>query len=243
MRGAGSWFSDLAHIDLFDFNPWVQRPPSIHPTIHGEREALQAYDSTVDYIVNSRVKGDLAEFGCGSGWTTMAFAKGLALRNCPKALHIFDSFEGLPLSERDADNPHVATGIWRKGTCSFGQTPDSIKKLIQQYIYPECIHIYPGWFSKTLQGFKPKDCLALVHIDCDLYSSAIDVLEFIFSRKLVSEGAVLLFDDWNCAAASPDHGERKAWREVEQKYKIKYSDWGSYAWSGHRLIVHGYEPS
>ena len=38
----------------------------------------------------------------------------------------------------------------------------------------------------------------------------------------------------------PDFGERRAWKEVVEKYKIQYSDQGPYGFASHRFIVHAY---
>jgi hypothetical protein len=40
-----------------------------------------------------------------------------------------------------------------------------------------------------------------------------DALVPPFGRGMISEGAVILFDDWNCNRANPAFGERRAWRE------------------------------
>ena len=79
----------------------------------------------------------------------------------------------------------------------------------------------------------------MVHLDCDLYSSTSEVLEQLFSRKLLAEGSVVCFDDWNCNRSSPRFGQRRAWREAVEKYGVGYSDCGDYAVLGHKFIVHG----
>jgi hypothetical protein len=83
--------------------------------------------------------------------------------------------------------------------------------------------------------------LALLHVDCDLYSSTMDVLDYCFANNVVSEGAAIFFDDYNCNRASPDHGERKAWSQCIDKYAIQHSDAGEYGWAGHKFYVHQYK--
>jgi hypothetical protein len=80
----------------------------------------------------------------------------------------------------------------------------------------------------------------MVHLDCDLYQSAIEVLEYCFSNNMFSDGAIIFFDDWNCNRASPSYGERKAWAEVVDKFSVEFSDGGDYSWGGHKFIVHSY---
>jgi hypothetical protein len=37
---------------------------------------------------------------------------------------------------------------------------------------------------------------------------------------MISEGAILLFSDWNANRASPDCGSRKAWGDVLEKFDV-----------------------
>jgi hypothetical protein len=78
----------------------------------------------------------------------------------------------------------------------------------------------------------------MVHLDCDLYSSTVEVLDHLFTRGHVAEGAVLFFDDWNCNRSSPQFGQRRAWRETCEKHRVEYSDGGDYAVLGHKFLVH-----
>ena len=77
----------------------------------------------------------------------------------------------------------------------------------------------------------------MLHVDCDLYQSTIDALDYLFSRKMISQGAIILFDDWYCNRSSNSHGERKAWQELVLKYKISSEDLGCYAWGGNKFII------
>jgi hypothetical protein len=77
-----------------------------------------------------------------------------------------------------------------------------------------------------------------VHLDCDLYSSTAEVLEYLFVHRHVAEGSVVFFDDWNCNRASPQMGQRRAWREAVERHRIEFSDCGEYAVLGHKFIVH-----
>ena len=100
--------------------------------------------------------------------------------------------------------------------------------------------VVKGWFKDTLPQIDPAARFAMVHIDGDLYESAIDVLFNLLQRKLISPGAAIYFDDWDCNAADPELGERRAWREAVDKFAIRYSDLGTYGMSCRRFIVHSY---
>ncbi|WP_044252706.1 hypothetical protein [Isosphaera pallida] len=51
----------------------------------------------------------------------------------------------------------------------------------------------------------------MIDVDCDLYSSAKVVLEFI--TPLMVDGTILIFDDWYCFRGHPQRGERAAFAE------------------------------
>jgi hypothetical protein len=195
----------------------------------------------VQYATHASVPGEIAEFGCQSGRTATAIASMMKLVRTTKTLHLFDSFEGLPPSTHhaDQDNLHVKSGVWGAGELK-GISPAQIRSKCERYLAAESIFVYKGWFSESLPKVPKGTKFSMLHIDCDLYSSALDVLDFTFGHHMVSEGAILLFDDWDCNHASNEHGERKAWREMVKKYNIVAEDYGSYGWTGHKFIIQSY---
>jgi hypothetical protein len=82
--------------------------------------------------------------------------------------------------------------------------------------------------------------VALINVDCDLYSSTMDALSPLFEREQISDGCMIFFDDYNCNRASRIHGQRKAWDELMYYHDLEVSDEGSYGLFGRRFIVHGY---
>ena len=161
-----------------------------------------------------------------------------------KKAWFFDSFEGLPLARYDVDreSPHVVDGIWIEGNCK-GLNEASFFKLIAKYLDPQYFNVVKGWFKDTIPLLLSNQKFSLLHIDSDLYESAIDVLDSLFQRGLVSNGAMIFFDDWNCNAANPALGEKRAWQEVCERYEIKFSDAGAYGVACHKYIVHSYKPN
>ena len=96
-------------------------------------------------------------------------------------------------------------------------------------------------FKDILPNISLKQRFSIIHINEDLYESAIDVLSNLFKKSQVTEGAVILFDDWNCNYANPMLGERKAFSEICDKYNVKFSDSGSYRVAANRFIIHSYK--
>jgi O-methyltransferase len=194
----------------------------------------------VEYAVGASVEGDVAEFGTMKGRTARVLAAAMAAFRHKGRLHLFDSFEGMPESSPvDAASWHVKEGHWAPGSCQ-GMGPKALRALCRKFLRDDQIVIYEGWYKDTVKTIPEGTKFAVIHVDCDLYQSTVDALDPLFQRGIVSEGAVILFDDWNCNRAVCDLGERRAWRELSAKFRIEFSDGGDYSWGGHKFIVHNY---
>lgn len=207
----------------------------------------------VQHVHGNVVEGDIAEFGTMSGQTAMVLAAATAACEKiwgshvkahglpPKHLHLFDSFIGLPEATEapDRESPHVKSGVWKAGSCKV-LNAEQLRSGCESVLPRDRITIHDGWFKDTIAQLSSATKFSLLHIDCDLYSSTMDVLLPLFRASKISDGAMILFDDWNCNRASPDFGERKAWAECIQKFEIKFSDCGCYGYDGHKFIVHSY---
>lgn len=197
----------------------------------------------VEYICGCLVEGDVAEFGTASGATAKIIARSLKMLDQKKVkkIHLFDSFEGLPAAESnvDATADMITSGKWSEK--SFLELDEQkLKRLVQKYLPSDRIVIYKGWFKDTLKLLPLSSKLAMVHIDCDLYSSSREVLFFLFANKIIQPGAIIFFDDYNANHASPELGERKAWSETIEKFQIIFSDGGDYGTGSKKFIIHSY---
>ncbi len=195
----------------------------------------------VQYVVGAAVEGDIAEFGTHSGRTARMISMAMKYYQTEKQLHLFDSFEGMPDTRNpvDLDNAHVKSGVWGKGELR-GISPEELRNGCAKFIKPEAIMIYKGWFSETLANIPNRTRFGMIHVDSDLYSSAFEVLDYLFKTRAVSEGALVFFDDWNCNRASNNHGERKAWKEIIDLYTVSCEDMGGYGWAARKFVVHSY---
>ncbi len=211
------------------------------PGITGD-EVRQHLLLGIEYAYRSGVDGDIAEFGTGWGHSAFIIATALAYFAWKKPnFYLFDSFEGLPAIESpvDRDCPSVVERVWTPGSCKVLSQQELIK-LCAKRLPPNRIKVHAGWFRDTLTHLPDDTLYAMLHIDCDLYQSTIDVLDVCFSRGFISEGAIIFFDDWNTNRASTKFGERRAWQKMVEKYAVRHSDEGPYAWNGHKFIVHAY---
>ncbi len=140
--------------------------------------------------------GLILEFGVASGRTIRHIA-GISARG----IHGFDSFEGLPES-------------WRTGFAqgAFAQPLPDV---------PDHVSLHKGWFSETLPPFvrTTNDPVALLHIDCDLYSSTAFVLDALTGR--IGTGTVIVFDEYFNYPGWKQH-EHRAFQEFVAKTGLTY---------------------
>lgn len=136
----------------------------------------------------------------------------IAALNPHKVVHGFDSFEGLPEDwvRKDA--------TFKKGTFAL-KNPNRMPSILNN------VELYPGWFKDTLPPFKEKVLkdapIALLHIDCDLYSSTKDTFNSL--KGNIHEGTILVFDELYNYPGYENH-EFKALHEFlsERNLKAEY---------------------
>jgi hypothetical protein len=137
------------------------------------------------------------EFGVYEGYTLRRWAK--LLKNESTRLFGFDSFQGLP-ENWDALRP--------QGTFD-------VQGMIPTYDDPR-VSLCPGWFSDTLPDFVlPAHERLVIHLDADLYSSTIFVLDSLSTN--ISVGTIIIFDQ----LCDRMH-ELRAWDEFLQKTKRRF---------------------
>lgn len=208
-----------------------------------KEEVFAALKKSIEYVAGAAVEGDFAEFGVGSGRSTRNFSMAIGALGLERPIHLFDSFVGLPVStlDGDVDSPHVKDGTWAEGNCNYGSTVESVTQKAGQFVDPKLLKFYVGWFEETLKDIPTDTKFAFLHVDCDLYESTMQIFDYLLPRAMVSEGAIICWDDWNCNMSSDRFGERKAWLELISKYDIKFTHLGPYGWGGWRTIVHSYK--
>lgn len=173
------------------------------------------------------------EFGCHSGRTFSSIINAANYLNISNSeFFAFDSFEGLPKTNVNED------GIFETGT--FNTSKLEFKKIIKRKtgLNLNDSNVISGFYSESLTGDMQQKMpkVGLVHIDVDLYSSAIEVLEFI--KPLIVKGTVLVFDDWYCFPPGSSKGESGAMDEFKKKYPgFEIEEWKSYSTFGKSFFV------
>lgn len=221
--------------------------PTIEITSLTQFHEHEALGKGISYISMAEVEGDVAEFGTFWGGSARILAASMIVDNDKtRKLHLFDSFAGLPPAEHEIDKaaPHDKTGTWH---WSFphhsGPTPDSVKRVCAEFIAVDRLVVYDGWFKDTLPTIPKETKFAMVHLDCDLYQSTYEVLDYLLARGHLSDGCTLFFDDWYCNKGNPKFGQQAAFRDVHEVTRIweqgsSYTDVGAYGTVGRRFIFH-----
>lgn len=171
--------------------------------------------------------GDYLEFGVFSGTSLSCMFQILRdLKLDHVRLFGFDSFEGMPDIAAIEDE-----GAWQPGQFKFDiEFTKGI--LTRRGIDWNRVFLTKGWFCDTLKP-ELRDRYAIkkasiIMVDCDLYSSTVDVLNFC--EPLIQDQAILFFDDWNSyGLAEKELGEKKAFDEflqVNPQFTVK--DFGHY---------------
>lgn len=197
----------------------------------GRHDIISRAMITLDF---NDIQGDYVEFGCCGGYTFGCAAQALRRSSrTPRKQWAFDSFAGLPPAEiSDDDHPRWIAGTMKTGVQEFHAI--CARKKIRNY------DIVPGFYKDTLADrpltFFPPGSIAFAYIDCDMYSSTVDVLEFLKPR--LKHGMIIAFDDYWCHSESGMSGERRAF--VERFLPL--ADWHfepyqPYGWAGMSFVV------
>jgi hypothetical protein len=136
-----------------------------------ELTELEPYRPTLPDGLNPSIprSGVWLEFGVGNGTSLRIMAR----ERGEAQVFGFDSFNGLPEA-------------WREGhpKGEFACDPPEI----------EGATIVKGLFEDTLPSFKAPGAITFVHVDCDIYSAASTVLQWLKGQQL-APGCIVEFDE------------------------------------------------
>jgi O-methyltransferase len=137
-----------------------------------------------------QILGDYYEFGCFTGAslnhairTHLKFSKNKNKINFMNRSFLgFDSFEGFPQEV----HPEYTSK-------NFKSNYSKVKRLEDKY---DCCKIIKGYFSDSLKEINQKETnsIAFAFIDCDIYDSSKDIINFLENR--LSNGSFLMIDDY-----------------------------------------------
>ena len=195
---------ELATYDTAHYFYNAEQQPEFIPS--EEPETFETLDASKarcreESFAHANVDGFVAEYGVDKGKSFLQLCKHFK----KDTVFGFDGFEGLPV------------GVWPGNTIHKGMF-DYKGKL--PFDPPKNGTIVPGWFSKTLPNFDYKKKVAkFIHIDCDVYTSTVDVLTNL--QDMIVAGTVIVFDDY-CNHTNWRQGEWLAWQQFVEKNKLRY---------------------
>ncbi|MEE3502239.1 class I SAM-dependent methyltransferase [Acidiphilium acidophilum] len=158
--------------------------------------------------------GLVLEFGVEKGLSITCLANATT-----RIVHGFDSFQGLP---DDWSGTAAARGTFdRQGT------PPKV---------PANARLHVGWFDATLPRFlaEVSEPVALLHVDCDIYSSTRTIFDLLGPRLVA--GSVIVFDEYFNYPGWRQH-EYKAFQEFCAAGGRRYRYLGYAGEKGHVAVV------
>ncbi len=186
-----------------------------------------------DFLSYNPELTDVYEFGVFTGSSMVTLLDiykdcGIPIRN----IYGLDSFEGLP---EEKEEPKWQE-CWGKGDFnsqshfSVNSVKESMKK-IEELLEPNLgktkLSLIPGFFEKTLNKNTVSkynmDKASYVDCDVDIYSSTVEMLDFVMEHQIMVPGTLIGFDDIGGVPFPDDFtkaGEARAWKECRNKYDI-----------------------
>lgn len=157
-------------------------------------------------------KGDYCEFGIFKG-RTLWHVQDLVRREHDTSMRFFgfDSFEGLP-AVNGPDETEYDEFYAGQFACSIENVRRMMTRAGTDW---NRTFLIKGYFCDSLTDDMADrhqlDRIAMALVDCDLYASTIDVLNFLDNRLV--DGAIVVMDDWGCFRNDESRGQQLAMRE------------------------------
>jgi len=168
-------------------------------------------------------KGELYEFGVfrGDSLKTLHTVFGKETR-----MWGFDSFKGLPEAEGD-----VKQKDWHTGRFKVNEI--SVQASLQDR-YGDKLGLVAGFYNesltKTLKSERHMKPAEYIDVDCDLFVSSYQALDWVFGQGIAVPGTLVGYDDWwlnPCSVGGEklhphETGEGKAHVLISQKYGVRF---------------------
>ncbi len=187
---------DSVFMDLFQ---------QVKPYTMTSIEALFALYTSVNYVLDREIPGDILECGVWRGGSALLAALIMKARNVSdRQLYLYDTFQGMPTpTEFDVDK-YGRTGFEMMeqygddiGWCYASLEDVQAAFWIHNFEFE--IHFVQGDVIETLEKIKP-EVISVLRLDTDWYEST--ALEFQLLYPRLSTGGVLIVDDYGCWAGS-----------------------------------------
>jgi len=210
-------FSFMTKIISKQFDPIIQEELDFYLKHHYELEDLQeglGIASLLNFLKDlENIEGDILELGTYTAGTTIMLARFLKKIKSKKRIYGCDTFSGLPYEDDFSTQKNVKNMFTTRDY-------ESVIKKIRKFNVDDKITLVKGLFSETLYQQLNEKKFSFVLVDCDIYKSTKESLQFTFPR--LKKGGVIMFDDYDIAdRENPLWGETKAVDEFCYENKIK----------------------
>lgn len=141
------------------------------------------------------VAGDLCEFGVAQGATSALLAN--EIRDTPKALWLFDSFQGLPkpTPEDTLLDDIYSLGAMERYAGQMAEAPAQVLGRLRDINFPLArTRVVAGFIEATVQQAGLPDSVCFAYVDFDFYAPIKTALEFLDTRLTV--GGYVIVDDY-----------------------------------------------
>jgi predicted O-methyltransferase YrrM len=208
-----SWYlNDLA----FDVRLHAKREAVAYIVEHMQAAMMlrDRFDLLRFALSRAPAEGLVLEFGVEKGLSITCLAQAT-----DRTVHGFDSFQGLP-------DDWSGTGSVRGTFDRRGQLPK----------VPGTVALHVGWFDATVPAFLAEHAgpVALLHVDCDIYSSTKTIFALLAER--IVPGTVIVFDEYYNYPGWRQH-EYKAFQEFLAASGRSYDYLGYAGEKGHVAVV------
>lgn len=138
-------------------------------------------------LLKNDTPGDVVEFGCHIGTTSVFLAE--KLQKTGRHLWLYDSFEGLP--EKTKEDTSAAGDRFKVGEllATRKQLEHNLRRFDRSLF-----RVKKAWFSNLTEKDIPNE-IALAFLDGDYYQSILDPLQLIWNH--MAPGGVIIIDDYD----------------------------------------------
>ncbi|MCD4759805.1 TylF/MycF family methyltransferase [archaeon] len=162
------------------------------------------------YLRFEKLRGDWLEFGTYEGNSTILTMRLADKYKVPLRIITFDSFEGMPLIKSKLK-------IIKKG--KFKTNYQIVKSNLKQYETDDIkVEVVKGYYKDTCnkQLVKHRNIkkISVLYIDCDIYESTKQALDF--ATPYLQNGSIIVFDEFYGWFTDYKHSEYKAFKEWQQ---------------------------
>lgn len=169
-------------------------------------EVLDTTENLCRLAIENNIPGDFAEAGVGKG------VHPVIMSQFDRKVHLFDSFEGIPIHSDDDIEWTQAHGKaesdQRKTSGITSHSLDEVKGFVSAYGNIDNCEFHKGWFIDSFQCITGIQ-FSVLRLDCDLYESYKLCFEHLLPR--LSRGGYLIIDDYTLS------GCQKALKEYHPK--------------------------